>query len=100
MKIYKLREFLELPIGTIFYEFMGHSMYIKQDSIIEDDYLDFYFIELFNNSTVLKKQRYGSPELDDEFEVLEKEDLLFLKNHINTALIVKGLKVDYWEVED
>jgi hypothetical protein len=75
-------------------------MYIKQDSIIEDDYLDFYFIELFNNSTVLKKQRYGSPELDDEFEVLEKEDLLFLKNHINTALIVKGLKVDYWEVED
>lgn len=94
MKTYKLKEFLQLPVGTIFYEFMGHSIYIKQDSIIEDDYLDFYFIELFNNTDVLKKQRYGSPELDDEFDVLEKEDLLLLKNHINTALIVKGLRVN------
>jgi hypothetical protein len=86
MKTYKLREFLELPVGTIFYEFMGHSMYIKQDSIIEDDYLDFYFIELFNSTDEVKKQRYGSPELDDEFDVLEKEDLLLLKSHIDNAL--------------
>ncbi len=89
MKTYKLKEFLELPVGTIFYEFMGHSMYIKQDSIIEDDYLDFYFIELFNNTDVVKKQRYGNPELDDEFEVLEKEDLLVLKGYIDNALIIE-----------
>jgi hypothetical protein len=85
MKTYKLKEFLELPVGTIFYEFMGHSMYIKQDSIIEDDYLDFYYIELFDNIDN-KKRRYGSPELDDEFDVLEKEDLLHLKGHIDNTL--------------
>lgn len=83
MKTYKLRNFLELPIGTIFYD--NRSICIKQDSIIEDDYLDFYFIELFDNMDN-KKRRYGSPELDDEFDVLEKEDLLHLKGHIDNVL--------------
>jgi len=96
MKTYKLKEFLQLPVGTIFYVslVLGRNICIKEDSIIENDYLDFYFMEIFNSTDEVKKQRYGSPELDDEFDVLEKEDLLLLKSYIDNALIVKGLEVN------
>ncbi len=87
MKTYKLKEFLELPIGTIFYVtlVLGRSICVKEESIMEDDYLDFYYMEMFNITDRLK-QRYGSPDLDEEFDVLEKEDLLVLKDKIDNAL--------------
>lgn len=88
MKTYKLKEFLELPIGTIFLgkEWSGLcGISIKEDSVIIDDYLDFYYKEI-SDITNNKKTRYGSPELDEEFDVLEKEDLLALKGYINKAL--------------
>lgn len=87
MKTYKLKEFLELPVGTIFYVtlVLGRSICVKEDSIIEDDYLDFYYMEFFNITDNLK-QRYGTPDLDEEFEVLEKEDLLVFKDYIDRAL--------------
>lgn len=90
MKTYKLKEFLELPVGTIF---LGSNwsgldgICVKENSIIEDDYLDFYYIEI-SDITDEYKQRYGSPELEEEFSVLEKEDLLVLKDYINRALKV------------
>ena len=88
MKTYKLKEFLELPIGTIFLgkEWSGLcGISIKEDSIIEDDYLDFYYMEISSVTNDLKR-RYGNPDLDEEFDVLEEEDLLFLKDKIDNAL--------------
>jgi hypothetical protein len=85
MKTLKLEEFLKLPVGTIFYSFDLSNICVKEDSIIEDDYLDFYYMEISGVTNDLK-QRYGSPDLDEEFDVLEKEDLLALKGYINKAL--------------
>jgi hypothetical protein len=85
MKTLKLEEFLKLPVGTIFYNFDLDNICVKEDSIIEDDYLDFYYMEISNVTNDLKR-RYGSPELDEEFDVLEKEDLLVLKDKIDNAL--------------
>lgn len=88
MKTLKLEEFLKLPAGTIFLgkEWSGLcGISIKEDSIIEDDYLDFYYMEISGVTNDLKR-RYGSPDLDEEFDVLEKEDLLALKGYINKAL--------------
>jgi hypothetical protein len=90
MKFYKLKEFLELPVGTIFLgnDWSGlDGICVKENSIVEDDYLDFYYIEISGITDDLK-QRYGTPDLEEEFSVLEKEDLLVLKDYINRALKV------------
>ena len=84
MKTLKLEEFLKLPAGTIFLgkEWSGLCrISIKEDSIIEDDYLDFYYMEISSVTNDLK-QRYGNPELDEEFDVLEEEDLLVINSVI------------------
>lgn len=87
MKIYNLDEFLKLPAGTLFYmewNMQVKSLFLKNDSIIDDEYKDFYFTELITDKDV--KQRYGSPDFDEKFEVLDTEDLLYFKNIIDNAL--------------
>lgn len=87
MKTYNFEEFVKLPVGTLFYmewNMRVKSFFIKHDSIIDDEYKDFYFTELITHKDI--KQRYGSPDFDEEFEVLGKEDLLYYKNIIDNAL--------------